>query len=293
MTPPSRPTLEKVLPGFGSSFTLRKFDSDNCNIGNKAYWHFHPETELVYVSDGRGKRHIGDHISTFRGGDLIMLGPNVPHFSFTENMTDAHEEVVLQLREDFLGADFFDLPELLAVKTLFERARRGITFHGEAKAEAGRRLLAMIDRPPFERLLGLLDVLHLLAVTTEYQLLNADGFGVEAGAVDHERMTLLYEFVQENYARSVTLSEVAELVSMTEPAFCRYFKKLTHKTFTQFINEFRISHACRLLGDESLTISAVAFDSGFNNLSHFNKQFRLTTGVSPREYRGGLGRKLV
>lgn len=281
-----KPVLEKIEPVFGSSFTLLQFDeSQDCN---RPHWHFHPEYEIVYISNGRGKRHIGDHISYFEEGDLIFLGPNLPHFGFTEEVFEQHEEIVVQMKEDFLGPDFLKKPEMLKIAQLFQRSRQGLSFGVSLRHEIGEQLHQMLDMNSFDRLLMLLSILHKLANTNEYQMLNASGFAVEVNAQDQDRMQTVYSYVQENFQEDVNLDQAARLVNMTVPAFCRYFKKLTRKTFSQFVNEFRIAHACRLLGVEAQTIASVSFESGFNNLSHFNRQFKQITGHSPREYRKSL-----
>lgn len=278
--------LEKIEPAFGSSFTIRRFDDmEECN---RPHWHFHPEYEIVYVSNGRGKRHIGDHISFYDDGDLIFLGPNLPHFGFTEELFEEHVEIVVQMKEDFLGQEFLSKPEMEAIRRLFERSRQGISFPSTVKEAVGRRLMAMMELGGFERLLELLSILQLMARCADYKMLNASGFALEVNAQDQKRIEAVYNYVGHNFQEDVNLDEAASRVNMTVPAFCRYFKKLTRKTFSQFVNEFRIAHACRLLGDETLTIAAVSFDSGFNNLSHFNRQFKGITGFSPRDYRKGL-----
>lgn len=281
-----KPSLEKIDPVFGSSFYLDHFDEKACD--DKPQWHFHPEYEIVYIAKGNGKRHIGDHIGRYKDGELVFLGPNLPHLSFTAKS----DKVVLQLREDFLGQHFLSIPEISAVKHLFARAKTGLAFTGDTKHKIGALLTQMVKMPPFERLVGLLQVLQMMATTQEYQSLNANGFAVEVNPQDQQRMEQIYQHVEENFQQSIPLEEVAKLINMTVPAFCRYFKKLTNRTFTQVVNEFRITYASRLLQDEHLSIAAISFESGFNNLSHFNKQFRHITGVSPREYRKGL-RKLV
>ncbi len=278
--------MEKIEPVFGSSFTIRRFD--DMEACNRPHWHFHPEYEIVYISNGHGKRHIGDHISYYEDGDLIFLGPNLPHFGFAEELFEEHIEIVVQMKEDFLGQDFLSKPEMEAISRLFERSRKGISFRGELKQEVGRRLQSMMQLGGFERMLELLAILQLMARSTEYIPLNASGFALEVNAQDQRRIEAVYTYVESGFQEEINLDEAASRVSMTVPAFCRYFKKLTRKTFSQFVNEFRIAHACRLLGDDSLTIAAVSFDSGFNNLSHFNRQFKNITGISPRDYRKGL-----
>lgn len=281
-----RPTFEKIDPVFGNSFFLEKFVDKSC--GDKPQWHFHPEYEIVYIAKGDGKRHIGDHIGHYQNGELIFLGPDLPHLGYPAGS----HELVLQMRADFLGLSFFDIPEMKAIRQLFERARTGIIFTGHAKHELGQRLEAMLTLSSFERLITLLSVLQDMAVTEEYESLNATGFAVEVNPQDHDRMEVIYSHVEAHFQRTIPLNEIADLVSMTVPAFCRYFKKLTNRTFTQMVNEFRITYASRLLHNADLSIASISYESGFNNLSHFNKQFRLITGVSPREYRQQL-RRLV
>lgn len=283
----AKATLEKIEPVFGSSFTIRRFDPGTaCN--HKPYWHFHPEYEIVYISNGRGKRHIGDHISFFEDGDLILLGPNLPHFGFSEEIYEPHVEIVVQMKEDFLGNTFIRKPEMGAIKQLFERSRHGISFAGGIREQVGSRLEGLHDKNSFDRLLELLSILQELAQSTEYETLNAEGFTLDVNAQDQGRINVVYKYVEQHFLDNTRLDEVARLVNMTTPAFCRYFKKLTRKTFSQFVNEYRIAHACRLLGDESLSIAAISFDSGFNNLSHFNRQFKAITSLSPREYRKNI-----
>ena len=278
--------LEKIEPGFGSSFTIREF-SEPAYL-KQPHWHFHPEYEIVYISRGRGKRHIGDHISFFEDGDLIFLGPNLPHFGFTEEVDKAHREIVVQMKADFLGADFLEKPEMSKVKLLFERSHLGLSFGKKVKREAGKRLVRMLEQDKFERLIELLRLLQYLALTEEAEILNASGFAMTVNALDQKRMRRIFEYVEHTFREEAGLQEVAGKLNMTVPAFCRYFKKMSGKTFTGFVNEFRVAHACRLLAEEDQTIAAIAFESGFNNLSHFNRQFKRTTGVNPSTYRKGL-----
>mgnify|MGYP001546280545 CR=1 FL=1 len=275
--------LEKIQPDFGASFVMKEFS--NGVVLNKPNWHIHPEYEIVYISNGKGKRHIGDHISFYEDGDLIFLGPNLPHYGFTEDLVENHVEIVVQMREDFLGNDFLSYPEMENIQFLFQLAHRGISFKNEIKHEVGRQLKEMLNMSPFERLLGLLRVLEMMATTTAFQILNATKVGFEVNPRDVNRLAAVFRHVESNFKEEISLHQAADLINMTVPAFCRYFKKTTNKTFTQFLNNYRISYACKLLSNEEISISEVSFESGFNNLSHFNKQFKKIVNCSPKEYR--------
>lgn len=281
-----KPAFEKIDPTFGSSFTVRVFNEQNKN--SPRFYHFHPELELIYVKGGSGKRHIGNHLSCYQNGELILMGSGLPHAGFTDRMTRNESEVVVQMKENFLGDNFFDIPEMKPVQQLFERARLGISFFGETRKVIGTRLeqLAVMDQ--FDRLLELLSILKQMAESEEYELLNAREFALEVKLQDNDRINEIYDFVHSNFTRAISLDEISAEVNMTVPAFCRYFKKQSGKTFTQFVNEFRVIHACKLLIEEQKSITEIAFESGFNNFSHFNKLFKEKTGNSPSAYRGAV-----
>ncbi len=283
--------LEYIETGIDSSFTIRDFT--NVPYSQRSQWHYHPEYEIVYISRGRGKRHIGSHVSYFEDGDLIFLGPDLPHYGFTEEVNGAHQEIVLQMKPDFLGQSFLGLPEMRAVHQMFARSHQGLSFDGKTKEDVGRTLKYMLEAENFDRLIRLLEILQRMAGSEEYEILQASGYSVEVEAKDHDRMQVIYEYVENNFQEDVSLEEVSRLAAMTVPAFCRYFKRLTRKTFIQFVNEYRIAMARRLLADDSLTVSQVAMESGFNNLSHFNRQFRSLLGSSPTDYRKTMVRKVV
>lgn len=276
--------LEKIEPGVGSSFTVRKFGlAEPCGVVD---WHFHPEFEIVFVSKGcAGKRHIGNHISYFDDGDLIFLGPNLPHFGFSNREKEGQFEIVVQMKEDFLGDNFLKKPELRAITQLFEKAKLGLSFHGKTKEDIGWRLNSMLEMNNFDRLIELLSILQQLAQSSDYQILNATGFALEVDTQDHDRINKIYSFVEEHFQEPISLQAIADEVNMTVPAFCRYFKKLTRLTFTRFVNEIRVTHARRLLAGAHKTIAEICFECGFNNFSHFNKTFKAITGESPSNYR--------
>ncbi|MGI9544173.1 MAG: AraC family transcriptional regulator [Cyclobacteriaceae bacterium] len=286
----TKPAFEKINPTFGSSISLKQY-ADPCR-NELPSWHFHPELELVYVNGGSGKRHIGSHLSYFNHGELIFIGANLPHFGFTDRLTSNQSETIVQMREDFLGEHFFSIPEMAIIQSLFEKAKLGLSFHGKTKRKVGRKMEKLSKYDPYDRLLKLLNILRDLALSEEYVILNVDGFVLETQLQDNDRINVIFNFVRDHFKRTIPLEEIAEKVSMTVPAFCRYFKKSSGKTFTQFVNEYRLVHASKLLAEEPTSITDICFKSGFNNFSHFNKQFKQFTGKSPSVYRKEL-RQLV
>lgn len=281
-----KPSFEVIQPSFGSSFSYTRFKE---NTNNKTHvWHHHPEIELVYVNEGSGKRQIGSHISYFTDGDLILIGSNLPHCGFTDKETGNKNETVIHLKPDFLGTDFFALPEMKTINTLIDQAAGGIVFFEETKKVIGEKIEAMQDQSPFERLLSMLKVLQELAQCHDFKILNAKGFAMETQMQDNNRINMIFNYVKDNFQDQISLDEIAMLSSMTVPSFCRYFKKITNKTFTQFVNEYRLVHASKLLAEKPMSIAEISFESGFNNFSHFNKSFKSFTGKSASQYRQEL-----
>ena len=275
-----------IEPSFGSSFTVSKY-AENAN--SKAHlWHYHPEIELVYVNGGSGKRQVGSHISYYTSGSLILIGSNLPHCGFTDEQTGNKKETVIQMKPDFLGTDFFEISEMKKIKRLFNRAKSGIVFIGETKKRIGDKIELIENQLPFERLLTILSILNELEEATEFKVLNAEGFSMEMQMQDNDKINMIFNYVKDNFQQQITLDEVAALVSMTIPSFCRYFKKITSKTFTKFVNEYRLVHACKLLAEKPIGISEICFESGFNNFSYFNKSFHEFTGKSASQYRKEL-----
>lgn len=274
---------EKISPDTGSSFRLIHWKSEN----DRYFWHYHPEYEIVFVRKGSGKLHIGEHLKNYEEGELVFIGPDLPHTGFGYGVIGEHEEIVVQLRKDFLGEEFMQKPELLHIRELFERAKQGLSFQGKARKIVSAKLQKMLSLSHFERLVELLNILHTLATTTEFSVLNTADKRFDFNHKDEDRINRVYEYVEQNYQKSIDIQAVADLANLTVPSFCRYFKKITHITYTDFVNEYRINQACRLLF-ENKPIADICFEVGFNNISHFNKTFKQLKGVSPREYKANL-----
>jgi AraC-like DNA-binding protein len=282
----TKPTLEKITPNFGSSLLVKKHEEFLKT--NVPFWHFHPEIELVYVNKGKGKRHIGNHISYFNNSQLVLIGSNLPHVGYIDRLTTNGSETLIQFKPDFLGSEFFKIPEMIAVEALFERAKKGIRFNIEIKQRIGAKIEALVALDGVPRITSFLEILNDLATTDDYTLLNANGFAFETIPQDSNKIEVIYNHINEHFREHISLDEISSLVSMTVPAFCRYFKKSTGKTFTKLVNEYRVVHATKLLAESNSTITDVSFECGFNNFSHFNKLFKNFTGKSASKYRSEM-----
>lgn len=272
--------LEECIPDSNSSFRILLTP----HLNELFYWHYHPEYELVYIEGVSGTRHVGDHISTYEGSDLVFIGPNVPHLNFDYGVKTDYREVVVQLSEAFLKTSVLSLPELADVANLFERARQGISFGGATKQRVGERLMQLSEQPPLQQLLHLLALFQELATTTDYTLLAARPVEHAYNPGEQARIRRLYQFVEENYQRPITLDEAADLTNLTKAAFCRYVKRMTRLTFTGFLNQYRVNRAkTRLFAGE--TVTEACFGSGFESLSYFNRVFRTRTGENPSQFR--------
>lgn len=281
-----RPSFELVENSFGSSFYYSKYKQSG---NNKSHvWHHHPEIEMVFVNGGSGKRQIGSHLSYYTNGDLILIGSNLPHCGFTDEHTGNKNEMVIQFNFNFLGPHFFNSPEFSGIAELLEKAKAGIAFGPAVMKTVGNEIEKMEQQSPFERLLTLLHVLRQLENASDYKILNASGFAIELQIQDNDRINMIFNYVKDHFTEEIGLETVADLANMTVPSFCRYFKKITKKTFTRFVNEYRIVHASKLLAEKQTSIANISYESGFHNFSHFNKLFKAFTGKSALAYRKEL-----
>lgn len=278
-----KPTLKKINLEFGSSISVIKHEKKIDE--QKPFWHFHPEIELVYVNKGKGKRHIGNHLSYFNNSQLLLIGYNLPHNGFIDRLTVNGTETIVQFRPEFLGDGFFSIPEMEKINNLFERAKSGILFGIPTKKKLGKKIEKLSEKEGFKKILVLLEVLHSLAKAEDYTILNADGYRFETAPQDSAKIDTIFKHINENFKEHISLEDIADKVSMTVPAFCRYFKKVTGKTFTKLVNEYRVVHATKLLTESQMSITDISFECGFNNFSHFNKLFKEFTGKSASKYR--------
>lgn len=285
------PAFEAIKPNIGSSFTCLHFLKDE-NIKSHV-WHYHPEIELVLVGGGSGKRQIGSNISYFSNGDLILIGSNLPHCGMTNENTNNDYEVVIQFSQDFLGNELWNAPEMNRIFQMLETAKSGIVFGETVKKTLQPQIAGLAGSSSLNKLLKLIDILDNLAQTDDFKILNAGKYYLQTHKEDNDRINLIFNHVKDNFQNQISLEEVADLATMTVPSFCRYFKKITNKTFTQFVNEYRITHSLKLLAEQPMSISEICFESGFNNFSYFNKTFKEHTQKSPSEYRKAFSNIMV
>lgn len=272
---------EVVLPGPGQSFKLF-----TPSLKNYFFWHYHPEYELVYVEAVAGIRHVGQHISSFTESDLVLIGPNVPHLNFDYGIQTDYHQIVVQLKENFLGDAFRETPEFSTIRGLFEKADRGLSFGGETKKKVAAKLRHMQTLSHFEQLIRLLEVFQLLATSGEVTQLNNRDTSIRLFLDDKIRMSAVYKYIHANYDKAPDVNVVAASVHLSTPAFCRYFKKETKMTFTDFVNQYRITQAKTLLLKDT-SVSGACYEVGFESLSHFTKLFKKLTGENPSAFKRG------
>ena len=254
-------------------------------------WHFHPELELVLITKGYGKRYVGYHIAEFEVGDVVFLGGNLPHLwinapeFYTKGGPVGAEVIVAQFDPGLLGAQLLQLHEFEVITRLLKKADMGIRVFGKTAVQLDpmiRGLLPLSGVPRFSLLLNILDIMSRSA---EIEVLCPDGYAEPILRYHSDRLTDVFRFVMDQYHRPIRVGEVARVANINESAFCRYFKAQTGKTFLRYLNELRISYARKLLMNGSFSISQIAMECGFANLSTFNRQFKGITGNTPREFR--------
>jgi AraC-like DNA-binding protein len=254
-------------------------------------WHFHSEYQVFIVLRGAGTRFIGDHVHPFREGDLVLTGPDLPHLwrsdlEYFEGDPELWTEgIVVYFPADFFGHQFLQKMEMYSVRQLLIKASRGVAFTGCAAEKVKHMMLALLEKKDFDSILQLLQILKVLAETDEYQLLANPGYSNSLKQSDTDRMNKVHAYVMKNFREKITLEEVAALASMTPSSFSRYFKTHANKTFSEFLTGIRIGYSCKLLIEKKMNITQACYDSGFNTLSNFNRQFKVYTSYTPVAYR--------
>lgn len=274
-----KPILENITHSNEQSFALREFKNPKFVYP----WHSHPEYELTLIKEGFGKRYTGSSIVDYDCSDLILIGSNLPHCWISE--VKSHSQVI-QFRDYFLGKEISNIPEFSDIKALFRRSQAGIKFHGLIYKMVADSMNSMFNMNSFDKLLELLRILNHLAKWKDYTLLSSKGFshiGLPSDN-DSDRLNKIHHFVQIRFKSKITLEQISAFINMTPSSFCKYFQSRTKTTFVTYLNEFRIGYACRLIKDTDMNMTQIAYESGFENISHFYRQFKKFTGFTPKDY---------
>jgi AraC-like DNA-binding protein len=253
-------------------------------------WHYHDEIELVYISKSTGTKFIGDSINKFQSNDLVLIGSRLPHLwlndkeYFDRNDLEA-EALVIHFHPSCLGEGFFQLPELKKIGKLLQEAKVGLEINGKSKSSIIKSLAFIMDHDGCERFLEFIKILSWIADEQDTKELSSLSFIDAYSNFSGTRLDTVYQYIFNNFKENIDLDTVAGLANMNSSSFSRYFKRMTNKTFTVFVNEVRIGFACKLILEQSrLNIAEIGFESGYNNLSNFNKQFKTIVGMSPTDY---------
>jgi len=272
--------LEKILPDEDSSISL----DVNPNLSDFFFWHFHPEYELVFIEGADCNRHVGNHFSKFTGSDLVFIGSYIPHLNFDYGIKTAYEKIVVHIRPDFLKNAFVSTPELNSINKLLQLSQHGIAFGESTKRKIGPRLKNLPALSKFNQFLELLQILNYLMLADDKELLHQDPVKNQFTRKDEDRLGRIHTFIDNHYQQKIEIQDVARLSSLSNAAFCRYFKKMTRLTFTQFLNHYRIDKAKKLLLLDN-NVTETCFQCGFESLSYFNRIFKKITGGNPQTFK--------
>lgn len=277
------PHLQKIPLDSNESFSVQ------LEMGLSLYkqWHYHREIELIYIIRGSGTRFIGDRVDNFKDDDLFLIGSNVPHMMRTDKEYDKNqpdEVVVIHFLPEILSF-FLNMPENKAIADLFSKASHGLSIHGETLLSVKKLVYSIRFTRNSERIIMLLQILNIIAGSDHNEIISHTAFGSAFNKSDDNRLNKIYHYTLNNFSREITLKEVADVVHLCPHSFCRYFKSRTKKTYSSFLMEIRLSHAYKLLSETDYSISVVSYESGFMNLSNFNRHFKALTHKTPLEYR--------
>lgn len=249
-------------------------------------WHYHPEYELTYILKSHGVRYVGNNIENFFDDDLVMVGPNLPHcWINSQNQQELPSAAVLYLKEEFMDNLWMQSCELGSIQRLLKLSEKGIKFGKAVSLKLKVRLFELPSLQPFEKLMSLLQILHELADTTQFHCLCERGFSQDLNQTNNIRINTVYNYIREHYQDKITLAAIAKQVNMEQEYFSRFFSKTMKKSFFAFLNEYKINIACKLLIETDKQVSEVCYDSGFESIPFFYRQFKKFKNCQPKNYR--------
>jgi AraC-like DNA-binding protein len=281
-----KPALEHLPKEKEESFVVKYFDY--------AYyptpWHYHPEYEIVLVTESTGKRLIGDHLCNFEPGNLAFIGSNLPHtYRNDEKYYQPHsslraKSIVVHFSEASLGNDLLEIPEAKPLRRLLQQSALGLDVTGSTNAAVSNQLEKMVSLSGMRRWLCLMEMLNTIAESKELVTICKTSL-IGKNEKESQRLCLVFDWILRNYERDLRVTEAAELCNMSVNAFSRFFALRTRKTFSAYVSNLRLNKAARLLIENELSVSDICYDCGFNNISNFNRQFLKQYDVNPVKYR--------
>jgi AraC-like DNA-binding protein len=283
-----KPITEKLPLSDNTSFVARTHRTPYFEVS----WHQHIEYELILFTEGAGLSFIGNYVGEFEVGDIFFLGANLPH-TFQKSDDIITSAVVVHFKEDFWGKEFLNLPESRNIRQLLDISSAGLKVDGKSKDVLTPLIKSLEKETGFKRLITLCQCLEILSQKEEFSKLSTQEIK-QVNDKSRERIDRIFQYTMNNFKEDIQLSTIASIADMSIPAFCNYFKKSTRKTYIDFLNEVRIGYACKLLTDTQTTVESASYDSGFNTVANFNKQFLKIKGSTPSKYRKlFLGREVT
>jgi AraC-like DNA-binding protein len=281
-----KPVLEHLPKEHEESFVVKYFDYSYYPTP----WHYHPEYELVLVTESTGKRFIGDNITSFAPGNLAFIGPNLPHTYQNDEIymkpksKRRAKSIVIHFSEESLGKDFLKLPESQPIKELFNQSVKGIDINGKTNQLISKKLEEIVHLSGRKRWFCLMEILVLLAESKELTPICKTSM-IGNNEKESKRLSVVMNWILQNYEKDIRVTKAAEMCDMSENAFSRFFSQRTRKTFSGFVTELRLHKACKLLKENELSVTSICYDCGFNNISNFNRQFLKEYKMNPVKYR--------
>ncbi|QVY66055.1 AraC family transcriptional regulator [Polaribacter sp. Q13] len=247
-------------------------------------WHYHPEWELTFITESTGIRSVGNSIQAYQPGELVLLGPNLPHCWKTNRSTkELAKSTVIQFRKDVLGDGWMDKDEFSLIKKMLISSNYGLIFNEIIAKDIGAKMISMKETSTTLRLIEFIKLLHELSLE-KYEVLSL-GASFNVNSLVSDRIRNIINFVDENYQNKIEASQLGDLVFMTPVSFSKFFKRSFNKTFTSYLNEYRVSKACEFLKESEISVEQIAFETGYPNLSFFHRKFKLFTKQTPAQYR--------
>jgi AraC-like DNA-binding protein len=268
------------------------YASERTEVSFPFYWHYHPECELTLILEGSGQLLVGDSVEEYGPGELVLLGPNLPHTYCSGPVEGLNRALVLQFRPELLGNVFFSLPEMRSLRHFLDRATQGFAFSFSSesrKAILYAKICGLPARSNSAQILELLEILDTLASTATARALSPTHMLPPVKTEDQKRISTICNFLCEHYDEEIDYVRLTKKLHMSQASICRLFRRATGRTMTEYVNGYRISVAAQLLRETDKSILEIAFEVGFGNYSHFNRQFQRRKGKTPRLFRAMFG----